>query len=270
VSAAVLSSASAFAQDTCATAYESAQELRRGRELMRARADLRLCERSCPKKLADDCSGWRRDVEAELASVVLDARAPEGLALARVRVSVDGSPLVDVVPAEAMELDPGPHVLVFEDEAGARTQVEVALTRGEKRRIVSVRLPRPTPPAPPPTAPPSAAPQPPPPAHSAHTPAPYLLGGLGLAALTVGAILGVKGQIERSSLEIACAPTCNKAAQVDPITAEWWAGAAAAIAGGTLLGGGVVLWAVEERSGKRPAGVTLLPGPGWLSVRGTF
>jgi hypothetical protein len=261
VSLSVLGSAAAQAQDTCATAYESAQELRRGRELARSRVELRLCERACPKKLAEDCSGWRREVEAELASVILDARDAEGRTIVGARVTADGAPLGASIPAEPVELDPGAHVLVFEDEAGGRVRVEIKLAPGEKGRAVSVRFPRPPPPL-------SSAP--PPPSARAHSAAPYVLGIAGLAGLTAGAILGIKGQVERASLERSCAPTCNKATQVDPIATEWLAGAVSAVAGTALLGAGVAVWVGEERAGRAPARVVLAPGPRWLGVKGRF
>jgi hypothetical protein len=259
VALAVLAPLGARAQDTCAKAYESAQELRRGHELTRARAEMRLCERACPKQLGEDCSAWRREVEAEIASVVLDVRAPDGKPLAKVRITVDGTPLLDATPGDPVELDPGAHTLAFEDEAGARVEAQVKLDPGERGRTVAVRFPAPRPVPPPP---------PPPPPPRVHTPLPYVLGGVGLAGLTVGAVLGIKGQVDRASL--TCAPRCNKATQVDPIAAEWWTGAAAAIAGGALLGGGVVVWLVEDRGAKARTAVALVPGPGWIGVAGRF
>jgi hypothetical protein len=267
VAAALLASLGATrarAQDTCADAYEGAQERRRSHELSRARADLRLCERACPKKLAEDCSGWRREVEAELGSVVLDARDADGRALGRVRASADGAPLVEALSPDPVDLDPGPHVIVFEDEAGARVRVEITLAPGEKGRRVSATFPRPPPPV--------APPPPPPPPPRSHSPVSYVLGAVGLAGLGVGAILGIKGQVEKAALEQSCAPRCNKATQVDPIAAEWWGGAAGAIAGGALLAAGVAVWIGEAQArGPGPqARVVLSPAPGGIRVLGTF
>lgn len=261
--ASLFASRGARAQDTCATAYESAQELRLRHELSRSRAELRLCERACPKKLADDCSGWRREVEAQLASVVLDARDAGGQVPAGVRVTLDGAPLAAVGAGEAVELDPGKHTLVFEDAAGGRAQADVTLEPGEKGRAVSVRFPPlPAPPAPrPPLAP------------RVRSAAAPVLGAVGLAGLIAGASLGIKGQVDRAALARTCAPRCDRATQVDPIAAEWWGAAIAALAGAALVGTGAAVWIVEGRAGT-PAGaalvVTVVPGPGWVGVTGRF
>ncbi len=272
VAAAIFASAPARAQDTCASAYESAQELRRSRDFVRARADLRLCERSCPKKLAEDCSGWRLEVEAELSSVLLDVRDAGGAELARVRVSIDGAPAVDVLTADALDLDPVAHTLDFQDATGARARALVTLAAGEKGRSVSVRFPPPHAPLVP-LAPSPLSRPPVPSAPTAHTAWSYVLGGVGLAGLVVGAGLGVAGQVERANLQTSCAPYCNKATQVNPIADEWLGAAVAAAAGAALLGGGVAVWFVERRPAEAPAKLSLLPGLGgraWLSVTGRF
>jgi len=260
----LLPSPAARAQETCAMAYESAQELRRGHELSRSRTELRLCERSCPKKLAEDCTAWLRDVEAELATVLLDVRDADGQPLARVHVTADGAPLVDAIPTEPVEIDPGTHTLVFEDETGARAQAVVTLAPGERGRGVSVRFPRPV------AAPLPVVPLPPAPVAVHHSPAAFVLGGLGLAGLAAGAILGIKGLVDRSNLAATCAPGCNLMTQVDPIAREWWGGAGAAIAGGVLLGSGIVVWVVEERSGKAKAPVLPVARARWVGVLGRF
>jgi hypothetical protein len=136
----------------------------------------------------------------------------------------------------------------------------VELAAGEKGRVVAVRLA--LPPPPPAPAPPEVKPAVP------RSPVSYVLGAVGLAGLAVGAGLGIKGQVDKASLEGSCAPRCDRTMQVDPIAREWWAGAASAIAGGALLATGVVVWAVEGRS--RPARVTLVPSLRGVIVAGRF
>lgn len=95
----------------------------------------------------------------------------------------------------------------------------------------------------------------------------------GHSELTAGAALGVKGQLDRESLQGSCAPRCDKATQVDPIADEWLAAAVTAVAGAVLAGSAVAVWFVEARTGRAPAPVThvtLVPGPGWVSVTGRF
>jgi hypothetical protein len=268
VAAVLLAGPAARAQDTCATAYEGAQELRRTHELSRARTELRLCERACPKKLAEDCSTWRREVEAELSSVLLDVRDADGQPLSRVHVILDGAPRIDVVPTEPVDLDPGPHTLIFEDDAGARTQVAVTLAVGERGHPIAVRFPRVIVPGPLPSPLPKPSPSL---AAIHHSPAAYVLGGVGLAGLLAGGVLGIAGQVARANLvATGCAPRCDETSQVDPIARVWWGGAIAAIAGGVLLGTGVAVWVGEARSGKGGASLTAAPGPGWLGLVGRF
>jgi hypothetical protein len=266
--AALFASGAARAQDTCATAYESAQERRRAGELTRARAEMRLCERACPRKLAEDCTAWKREVEAQLASVVLSAVDADGKPVPGARVTIDGAPFVEALTAEPVDVDPGAHVLAFDDGAGGRAEVRVTLAPGERARAVSVRFPpRPAP------LPPGAgdAPKPsgePPSVH--HSPAAYVLGAVGLGGLLVGGVLGITGQVKKAHLAATCAPGCNKATQVDPIATEWWAGAAAAIAGGVSLGAATAVWLVEGRAPAAPPRVVVVPGPGWVTVAGRF
>jgi hypothetical protein len=56
-------------KDACADAYDTSQVLRDSGRLMPAREQLQICERSCPAKLAADCTGWREAIEAKLGSL---------------------------------------------------------------------------------------------------------------------------------------------------------------------------------------------------------
>jgi hypothetical protein len=257
----MLLAAPARAQETCASAYEGAQERRRAGELTRALADLRLCERACPKKLAGDCETWRGEVEAQLASVALTAIDAAGKPLTRARVLLDGAPIAEAITAEPIVIDPGKHALAIDDGAGGRAEAEITLAPGEKGRALTLRFAPRAPRAP-------VAPPPPPP--RAHSAVPWVLGILGLGGLGAGAVLGIKGQVEKAALEKRCAPNCDKAIDVDPIAREWWAGAAAAIAGGVTFGAATAVWFWEERSAKAPPQVRVVVGPAWAGIAGAF
>ena len=43
----------------CAAAYEQGQQLRRQDKLSASRSQLQVCEQTCPKALAADCTRWR-------------------------------------------------------------------------------------------------------------------------------------------------------------------------------------------------------------------
>jgi hypothetical protein len=56
-------------KEACANAYDTSQVLRDEGKLLLAREQLAVCERACPPKLAVDCTKWRTEVEARLASI---------------------------------------------------------------------------------------------------------------------------------------------------------------------------------------------------------
>ncbi|WP_437737624.1 hypothetical protein [Sorangium sp. So ce1335] len=251
--------------ETCAGAYEQAQQLVRDRALLRARAELRLCASSCPETLARDCKSWSEVVERDMPSVALSATSADGRAPGRVRVLLDGAPLVDALPSAPVEVDPGRHTLTFEDAAGTRVVAVVTLSPGDKALPIAVRFPAAPPPPPPPL--PRAA--------DAAAPArkrwPLVLVGAGAVALGVGAFLGVKGHVDRGELRSRCAPGCS-AGEVEAIDVAWTAGAISAGVGFVAAGVGALLYfQLEPVVPAAPApGSALLPDGAALSLRGAF
>ena len=153
------------ADDTCAKAYETAQELRADGLLRAARDVLRMCVRpSCPTFIRNDCGKWLGDVDTSLPTVAFAVRMA-GQDLEEVTVTCDEELLTERLDGRPIALDPGKHSCRFE-AAGAQTgQLDVLIAEGHKNRVVQVDLrtpaapPAPTPtPAPPPTR--AAAPAP--------------------------------------------------------------------------------------------------------------
>ena len=62
----------------CTAAYEQGQELRRQDKLSAARSQLLICEQTCPKTLAADCTRWQGEVEALMPTVRLRASDGQG------------------------------------------------------------------------------------------------------------------------------------------------------------------------------------------------
>ncbi|WP_438030029.1 hypothetical protein [Sorangium sp. So ce233] len=248
--------------ETCAAAYEQAQQLVRDRALLRARAELRICLSSCPATLAHDCQSWSEMVERDMPSVALSATSAEGRAPGRVRVLLDGAPLVEALPKEPIEVDPGRHTLTFEDAAGTRVVAMVTLSPGDKALPIVVRFP-------------AAAPPPPPRAADAAAPArqrwPLVLVGAGAVALGVGAFLGVKGYIDRGELRDRCAPRCS-ADEVEAIDVAWKAGAISAGLGLAAAGVGALLYfQLDPAAPAAPAaGLSFSPDGAALSLRASF
>ncbi|WP_434047833.1 MULTISPECIES: hypothetical protein [Sorangium] len=248
--------------ETCAGAYEQAQQLVRDRALLRARAELRICLSSCPATLARDCQSWSEMVERDMPSVALSATSAEGRAPGRVRVLLDGAPLVEALPKDPIEVDPGRHTLTFEDAAGARVVAMVTLSPGDKALPIVVRFP-------------AAAPPPPPRAADAAAPErqrwPLVLVGAGAVALGVGAFLGIKGYIDRGELRDRCAPRCS-ADEVEAIDVAWKAGAISAGLGLAAAGVGALLYfqLAPAAPAAPAAGLSFSPDGAALSLRASF
>lgn len=261
----LVASPDAYAQgigETCSNSYEQAQQLRSESALIRSRTELRLCASTCPAALARDCQTWLTEVERELPSVALSATSADGRASGRVRVLIDGAPLVEAIPKDPVEVDPGRHTLTFEDAAGTRVEALVTLVAGDKALPIAVRFP-----APAPAPAPALAPAP----ERRRQRWPLVLLGAGAVGLGVGAVLGIKGQLDRSHLRDTCAPRCAPA-EIDAIDSTWTAGAIIAGSGLLLSGLGTALY--FQLSPVFPAapatGVSLAPGGAWLSFSGAF
>lgn len=220
------------ARARCKASYEGAQVLVRAERYRAAKAQLLVCEESCPAPLVADCRAWSRDVETLTPTVVLAVRGLPGGAVSDVRVTEDGQAL-DAPFSGPLAVEPGAHVFVFERAGYATSAARVEIHAGERGRVVAVSL---TP----------AATEEKPPLRRASPAASYVVGGFGIAALLAAGVLTIKGHLDRSSLRDTCAPTCDSAA-VDAIRVEWWTAAGLAVGGAAALGAAVLLWPTSAR-----------------------
>ena len=131
---------------TCRAAYESAQLRRRDGALLAAREQLRICgAEDCPAVARMDCVRWFVEVEAEVPSIVLEAKIDGGSVL-DVTATIDGAVAAAKLDGRPVELDPGAHVVTFE-HAGRSTVVQTIVVRsGEKNRVVAADWTTPKPP----------------------------------------------------------------------------------------------------------------------------
>jgi hypothetical protein len=190
----------------CTAAYTNGQRERQDGKLRDARRDLVVCAQDeCPSALRKDCVAWLADVEKALPSIAIQVRGPDGCDRPDAKAFLD-----DVaVPGDgrATDLDPGAHVLRVDLDGAIQTQSVIA-TAGERERVirvsyadasVSCNSPRG------PRAAPLVAPVPPPPPGAERArPIPtlaYVLGGVGIVGLAVGAGFGVSAFHQKSTLD---------------------------------------------------------------------
>ena len=190
----------------CVAASERGQTLRDDGAWTRARKEFQVCAAdTCPPVVQRDCAHWLDELDQALPSVVLVVRDPAGDDLTEVRVVVDGAPFANRIDGKPIQLDPGAHVIRIEPPTLAPVEEHVTVHAGEKVRVVRF-----TTSANPPGAsasagaqpPPPLAPEPPPegPAPHAHSPWPFILGGVGVAAIGSFAFFGISGRLAYDDL----------------------------------------------------------------------
>lgn len=196
----------------CIQAAEEGETARNAGQLLHARELFAKCAaRECPAVLRHDCSSWLEEADRQIPSVVLGAHDAEGHDVVDVRASVDGTRLRERLDGNAIDLDPGPHIVRFEKTGIPPVEIHVVLRAGEKTRPILATLalsptlvapvPAPSPPAPP--AVPSGEPE-----RKVPTVA-WLLGGLGVAGFGVFGTFGLLGMNDAATLRSTCAPGCQ-------------------------------------------------------------
>jgi hypothetical protein len=128
----------------CVNAYEQAQRLRKASKLVEANEELRTCEQACPSTLRADCEQWRVDTEQRTPTLSITALDAQGHEAQAVRVVMDEQPLAVVLDGRPIPVDPGAHVFRFESDTSLPVTLQLAVREGEKNRLVSVRLERPS------------------------------------------------------------------------------------------------------------------------------
>jgi len=189
----------------CLGANDRSIALRNRHQLRAARSQLLICaSASCPQDIRDECVRRVAEVNAQLPTIVFEAKDTEGNDLSAVAVTLDGHPWVDHLDGTALSLDPGEHLFGFKTQSGPALTRRWIIREGEKGRREPVVL-GPVQPGPVPTS--RLTPPPPrlsyePPARgssrSSHEPVPetgsshgtqrvigVIVGGLGVAGLGV-------------------------------------------------------------------------------------
>ncbi|MBX3190682.1 MAG: hypothetical protein KF819_27025 [Labilithrix sp.] len=258
-------SAGADEKQACVAASEKAQQLRNAGKLGEAREQLAICGRSaCPRLVQQDCTTWMSEVLAILPSIVPGARDRKGRDIVEVKVFVDGKMVTETLDGKPIAVDPGVHTFRFETRSAPPIEEQVVVRQNEKNRILTVTFATPgdaggarvTTDATRDPAPPIAA---------------YVVGGVGLVGLGVGAAIGVTASSDASDIrDSGCAPRCD-VAEVDAIQSRYTIAGVTAGIGGALLVAGVVMLILhvsgESRSGGLDRPQAYATTPGGIAIR---
>jgi hypothetical protein len=256
-------------KDKCVDSNTKAQSLRRRGHFAEVRAILQICgDPSCPSIVVNDCVERLDELNRAQPTVILDVKDAAGNDVGDVKLSVDGVGRADRLGGGAIEIDPGEHTFLFESPGRRPLTRTFVLREGEKNRlehIVLTPLPAPEPPA----APQSPAPT----AEAAPEPAPQeapaglserkiwalVAGGLGVASVATGAVLGLDAASDYSAQKRDCgsATSCPNHAQAlndhaSMQTSGTWSTVAFA-AGAAFLAAGAWLFFTDSPSPARPA-----------------
>jgi len=262
----------------CIEANTKSQELRRQEKLAEAREQLERCaDPACPAMVREDCTRRMDELHKVQPTLVFDVKDAKGGDLIDVRVSIDGRPLVDRLDGTPLKVDPGAHSFTFE-LSGEPAIVDTLLVRegetGRHERVVFEGVGK----APPPVAVPPASLQAPAPstASSGDSSSPHRLGtqktvglvvgGVGVAGLAAGGVLGLLGTSAWSSAKQACGGNVGACTDVasgasyrNTASTEATAATVGFIAGGALVAAGAVLFLAGRKESHPVA--SLLVGP---------
>lgn len=133
--------AAADDKQACLEAYDGAQTLRQGNDLVGAREQLLVCARNvCPGILRNDCTQWLSEVDASMPTIVLSVKDASGNDLVDVTVTVDGKPFVTQIDGRAVSVNPGVHTFRFEVEGEEPVEERIVIHEAAKNRTVTVKI----------------------------------------------------------------------------------------------------------------------------------
>jgi hypothetical protein len=268
----------------CLTAYEDSVPLKNNHQLRATRGKLVICSsESCPAEVRAECSRRVLEVDASMPTVVFEAKDVTGMEVVEILVKMDGDVLADRLLGSALPVDPGEHTFTFAAAGRPTVEKRLLILEGEKLRRERVELqaiaaPRAAPAAPLTIAKPAAMePNSPPPGARpslgrARTLA-LVLGGVGVAAIGVGALYGSIAMSRKAEAQAACPGQCADQDGVNKWDGAFSAGnisTGAFVVGAAAIASGAFVWwrARPAANGVPETQVSL--GPGGLRVLGRW
>jgi hypothetical protein len=192
--------ARADSKQVCAAAYDKTQSLRDSGHLRDARKQAVACSApTCSVYVTKECVHWLAEIDAMLPTVVFTAEDSAGADAVAVKVTVDGELVAAKLDGKAVPVDPGEHVLRFEMSGAEAVEQKAVIKQGEKNRKLAASFGKA------PAAAPAVAPEPSGATSRGGVPLwAWVSGGVGVAALGVGAGFGVSALGAQSKLVTAC------------------------------------------------------------------
>lgn len=251
----------------CLSASEDSLKDGNDHALRAERKHLLICSaNSCPTEIRKECMRRVEEVNAAMPALVFEAKKADGTDLTEVKVTMDGEVLTDRLDGTALEIDPGKHTFVFETEGEDSITKELVLNEGVKDRRESVQFGN---------VAAAMGTQSGPPTEQAQGGMPtqrvvaLVTGGIGVAGIGTGAVLGVMAMQKKQDAEKLCPHDCANQTGVDAWHSATTMGTVSTIAfaaGGALLAGAAVLWFTSPTHRSAEVGL----GPGNVQIRGTW
>lgn len=269
--------AAADPAETCAAAYNEAQDLRKDdARLVKARDRYRSCASdACPTVLRDECRAAIGDLDRLLPTVVLAAVDHDGKEIVDVTVFVDGAFAAATLDRRAIPLDAGPHRIVFARAGGASVEVQAVVPASVKEfRIVAsfaapgarlVELP---------TSAPNESVEPVPSGTTSPSPWPVVgVVGIGVGALGVGlgAAFGISAIAKKG--DAGCDGNDCTNGDIEALRSAKSAGSAATallVGGIVLAGAGLSILLLSPKSASSRTALRLRPSAGLASAGWTL
>lgn len=145
-----------LSKEACIDAHSRGQDAREQGKISLARKLFLTCaQNGCPSAVQSDCAKFADDLTNLQPTIVFVARDGNGNDLPETTVYVDGALIVTTLDGKPHDVDPGNHVVRFEN-GGKDQTVTVVIGSGEKGRTVAAKFGSPTPTPPPVTVAPIA------------------------------------------------------------------------------------------------------------------
>ncbi len=196
----------------CANAFVEAQKFQKAGQLTAAKEQYVLCaSKDCLAAVRDECLAKLDDIEKATPTVVVAVTSADGSDLTEVTVYIDGEQVADSLDGSAISVDPGKRVFRVEIPGADSIEKTVVIRAGEKNRQLKLAVkPEEKPsPADPSTTEPDDVPVEISTSEGGPGVLPWIIGGVGLVAVGVGAVFWLGAESKAGDLEDAgCEPNC--------------------------------------------------------------